>query len=344
MRLGDSDTLRAVLRGKLVTAWMWVCVAGATAAAQPPGDAERAAEQFHRGEAAYAARDFEGALHEFQRSFDATGSPNALLAMARCQRELGRLVEAVEAYERTIAEAGLRAETDPFYARTQGVAKSELAAIVGKVGRLRLEVHPPEASVVLNGRSWGAGSGPRSQPVVPGVSVVEVRAPGYATARREIVVAAGEQGTARITLAPLAPRSSGGRVAAPGEGEMPGQNGPRTAPRGGSSGSLLAPLGWTALALGAAGVGTFAVLYGMASAQHDELKASCVSEPCSRATYDDLSGTGRTYQSAAYVGLGVGAAALALGGALLLWDAASAPAADVQLSARGALVSWGGSF
>jgi hypothetical protein len=318
------------LTAAICACWGW-CLATAPALAQPTASADDAAEHFHNGEAAYAARDYEGAIGEFRKSLDATGSPNAQLAIARCYRELGRLAESVSAYERTVAEAGIRAESDPFYAQTQGVAKAELAAIAGKVGRLRVEASPAHAVVTINGLVSEGGNRDRSLPVPPGITVIEVSAPAHQPERREVVVSAGQQLVERVTLvAEQGPSPQGADSASSGAAE-PGS-------------SLLAPLGWTGLIVGAVGVGAFAVFYPLASSQHDELKSKCVTEPCSRSTYDDVSGTGKTYQAIAHVGLGVGLVALAVGASLLIWDAASAPSADVQLSKDGAFFSLGGAL
>ena len=68
------------------------------AAADPvnatPVQREQAQARFMRGKLFFDAKKYSEALTEFRASLDIVASPNTRLALARCFREMGKLVEA----------------------------------------------------------------------------------------------------------------------------------------------------------------------------------------------------------------------------------------------------------
>ena len=111
---------------------------------------------------------------------------------------------------------------------------------------------------------------------------------------------------------------------------------------GGSGGSLLGliPLGFGVLA---AGAGTFCLL--QAKDRHDQF-VDPKGPRLDALTQQRLAGEGGTYQSAGLVAIGVGAAAVVAGGAMLLFMSGSSGRASLIAvpSADGVLVGLGGTF
>ncbi len=78
------------------------------------------------------------------------------------------------------------------------------------VGRVVVDVEPPEAEVRLDGRPLSPGSpGHFEWSLVEGRYPLDVRAPGHLDFRREVVVEPGRSTELRVKLEPLPPRRSG---------------------------------------------------------------------------------------------------------------------------------------
>jgi PEGA domain len=173
--------------------------------------------------------------------------------------------------------------------------------------RITVQSEPSGASVTIDGRS--AGEAPLWVDLSPGSHEVAVAAGGYAPAHRKINVDAGVRGLVSIGLIPIA--------SAPGGGQVRGRH-------------LLA-LGWAALALGAAAVGT-----GIGVFTIDGQQVSCPSgktDPCRRNT-----------RMAAGALIGAGGAAMAAGTFFLYlgWGSLSPP--PETMLASGWSLSVGGKF
>jgi tetratricopeptide (TPR) repeat protein len=96
-------------------------------AADPPPPEAR--EQYRLGLEFYDERQYEEALKKFRASYEIFPSPNSELYVARCLRAMGRTEEAIAAYEHAVELGRARAESDPKYADTYRVARSELAVL-----------------------------------------------------------------------------------------------------------------------------------------------------------------------------------------------------------------------
>jgi hypothetical protein len=140
----------------------------------------------------------EEALAEFTRANTLVSSPRARAQIGLAELALGRWVDA----ERDLDEA-LRAKDDAWIARYVPELERSLAIARPHLGWLQVDANVPGAELELNGAR--AGTLPLSAParVVAGSVVVEVRAPGYVTVERPVVVAPGAHMREEVTLVPV---------------------------------------------------------------------------------------------------------------------------------------------
>ena len=98
---------RAIVIALCVTAWG---LASAPARAQTEEEIAEARLSFERGESLFGEENYALALEAFEHSYSLLeGFPRqhlVLFNVARCQEELGRLADAVETFERYLAEGG----------------------------------------------------------------------------------------------------------------------------------------------------------------------------------------------------------------------------------------------
>jgi tetratricopeptide (TPR) repeat protein len=145
-----------------------------------------AAERFERGLKLFNAGDNAGALAEFKRIEEIL--PNAVVQynLGLVYAAMGRSVEAVDALGAAIARGGL-SESD--LAR----AEQELREQKARVGRLMVTTEPAAALIEVDGVQ--VAKTPLSSPirVSQGTHIVGAVAPGFAPARKEVVVA-GDSG------------------------------------------------------------------------------------------------------------------------------------------------------
>lgn len=168
----------------------------ATAAwAQTPSEAE---QRYQRGVALYQARNFEGALVEFQRAYELSQSTELLFNIGRTQEALSHYPEAAGALEDY-----LRAAQNLAPARRAEV-QSVLEHVRGFIAHLRLRVTPPDATVQLDGQTVPASRMGEEIPVSPGRHVVVARRAGHRDGETSVVVASGDTSPVELALAPEA--------------------------------------------------------------------------------------------------------------------------------------------
>ena len=149
---------------------------------------------FAEGSALYLAGQYEGALAALERSHQLLASPNSELVMARCLRELGRLVEAREAFESAELEAHRRAiEGAPRYAQTADSAASEGAAVRASLGtiRVRIEGVDSSAKLTIDAVPTEVAAGEIVVWHVPGQVAVSMRSSSGLEQRQVVTVRAG---------------------------------------------------------------------------------------------------------------------------------------------------------
>jgi hypothetical protein len=101
------------------------------------------------GTALYEKGDYADALDKFREAFAAYDSPKLLFNIGQANRDLGRPVEALEAFEQFLIGARDAAP------ETIEDAKKSVDELQTKLGRLRVECHTENATISLDGKDVG---------------------------------------------------------------------------------------------------------------------------------------------------------------------------------------------
>jgi len=91
----------------------------------------------HEGLTHYEAANWEGALQQFERANQTAFSPVFVLYMARCQRNLGRLIEAVRLLDQLLTRE-LEPDAPTSWSNAFRDALAELGLIRGRIPSLRI--------------------------------------------------------------------------------------------------------------------------------------------------------------------------------------------------------------
>lgn len=143
-------------------------------------------------------RDAE-ALDAFRRAYAAIPSPRALAQIAFAEQALGKWVEAEADLQKALA-----ARDDAWIGRNSSLLQRGLATIQEHLGWIEVAADVTPADVWLNGVDLGTRALPEKLRVEAGSVDIELRAPGYETARRLTTVEPRGTGHESIHLVPLA--------------------------------------------------------------------------------------------------------------------------------------------
>ena len=296
--------------------------------------------EFKDGQALFDAGRQADALPHFRNAFAASKSPNARLMIARCLIALGKTTEAYEEMATTTREATALAETDPKYARTRDAAAAEMALLERRIGKIVVALAEPGAgaAVTLNGAPLGAERIGVPVAVQPGKMTIEATHAGDTPVRREVTIGAGETRTVAIAFT---------SAAASGAAVPPGAAMPDTPPvEARSHGGGVRIAGFIVAGLGAAGMGAFAGAGLAAKSKFTTVETECGSARCTDPKYGSVIDSGKTLQTIANAGLGVGIAGI-VGGALMiaLGGPSRAPLpARIEAGPTGAALRFEGTF
>lgn len=195
------------------------------AQAQSASEQALARDQFRTGVAAARGGHWEEAVDAFQRSLELAPRPMTMMNLAGALVQVGRLVEAAEAYRMFLAEA-----TSGAAARVRGEAQSQLEALEPQIPHVRLHIFELADSdvVQLDEYQLSPAAIDAPLPVDPGHHVVTVSRNGTVLTTRELDIAAAEEATVEMRvdalpppedvvtppdpLAPVPPASGGGSV------------------------------------------------------------------------------------------------------------------------------------
>jgi hypothetical protein len=265
-----------------------------------------AQKTFEAGSKLYDTRHYEDALAAFRASYQIVASPNSRLMVARCLRDLGRNVEAYREYDAVAAEASRSGER---YKSTGAAATEERDELRPKVALLTVRVAdaPPAFTVKVGQATLAAGEIGAAVPFDAGPLVVTAEAPDGATARAEVTLTAGAASEVELRLA----KKVEAPVAAP---PPPAPVAPPPAP---SSSTPLRTWAYVAGGVGGAGLITFAIFGAMTSSKYSSLESACPDKQCPPDKQGDID-AGKTYQTVANVGLGVGLVGIAAGATLFV--------------------------
>jgi len=171
--------------------------------AKPPdtagSKAKRAAvRHFRNGVKLYQDKNFKGALAEFEAAYQLKPGASSLQNIALCLKALFRYAEAADTLEKLLAKHG--GEIDDAERTEVKEAIEELSSLVGSID---IKVKPPGARVGVDGREVDRKTRQKDIRLNVGEHTVTASAPGYASARRVVRVAGGQQHIpVTLTLAP----------------------------------------------------------------------------------------------------------------------------------------------
>ncbi|MBL8604567.1 MAG: hypothetical protein JNK72_21755 [Myxococcales bacterium] len=273
-------------------------------------------QQFASGRALYDAHSFPASLEAFRASQSALPSPNTLLYIARCLRELGRSAEAWEAFQEAARDAQARSGAEPRYARTAEAAQTEGAALTGRVAFVVLDGQgaPPNTATALNGRQVDPARFGALVAVEPGTFTVTASAPGFQPFVASQSVVPGQQARVSVSLSPL---GAGPAIApmvtvlpADAPSALPTRQGPVVMQRASSPWRVV---GAVSMGLGAA-LGIVGAVTGLRARGIEEDLVRACPDGCAP-TYANrrLVDEGNTLVTVTNVSWGVGGAALVLG-------------------------------
>jgi tetratricopeptide (TPR) repeat protein len=164
-------------RGAASVALFAVLLAAAPVSAADPAD-----DLLAQGSRLYTEEaDYDGALQRFQESYRRRPSWKALSGMALVYQQQGRYVDAIDTYERLIAEFGPTL-TD---AKLTSVRK-HLAELEQRVGVLLLNIAQPNTVVYVDGHEVGHGPGEVRVRVLPGPHTVVATLERHETMTRRV--------------------------------------------------------------------------------------------------------------------------------------------------------------
>ena len=268
---------------------------------------QRAAAQktFAAGSNLYDSRHYEEALAAFRASYQIVASPNSRLMVARCLRDLGRNTEAYLEYEAVVAEASRSGDKYKSSAQAASEERDELRAKVALL-TVRVANPPPEVTVKVGQTTLTADQIGKARPLDPGPTVVTADTPDGASALADVTLTAGAASEVELRLA----KKVEAQAAAP---PPPAP----VAPPPPHSSSSLRPWAYVAGGVGAAGLITFAVFGVMSNSKYSSLEAACPDKQNCAGKQSDVD-AGRTYQTVANIGLGVGLVGVAAGATLFV--------------------------
>lgn len=284
------------------------CALWSTSAAAQDDDARK---MFKEAQEHFDGARYDQALELARKAFQATGSPNARLYVARALRGLGRFDEAYEEMSLTLDDATEKAKGEDKYVATRDAAAAELALLKQKVGRVIVAVvdAPTDLAVSLNGKPLEAARVGQPVAVLPGDSLVSVEASGFKRYERTIQVTAGNTMTVAVRLLEES-------------ADAPPSVPPPKREAAASSGGISKTWGYVGLGVGAAGLAAFTIFGLSAKSTHDKLDEEC-GGPCTDPKYQDDIDSGKRSQTFANIGLGIGAIGVAAGVGILLFGGPS---------------------
>lgn len=253
-----------------------------------------AVKQYRMGVDLLGAGKADEALELFRMSYEKVASPNSRLMMARALIRLERYVHAHRELRAVVEEAERLALGAEKYGNTAQAARKELEAVEQHVAVIRIQ-----RDGVLEVNGTPAAQGPRAPLVVmPGRYELSLRLKNGQRAVQAIEAQAGQQYEVQLEVpAPEIPQAATSPE-------------PITAPAvtrtNDVSRKTLGIASASVAVLGTAGFVTFGLLD---RSQYQQLERDCVAQRCPASSRDALE-RGRTYQTIANVGLGVGAVGL----------------------------------
>jgi len=258
------------------------------AQASPPGDGAenkiKAQGLLREGSELYKTGDYAHALGRFNSAYAAYPSPKLLFNIGQANRDLGRSVEALDAFEKFLTSV------PDALPSTRAEAQSATDELKKNLGQLRIECETPGAEISVDGKGVGATPLPGLIWTIPGRHQVTAIHSGAAPAIESVDSAAGETRMVTMRLTVLAAPTSPVAPAPVVEVQTTPVQAPATS-RGWWLGRKWAWIAAGSAVLVAGGATTFGLL---TRSRYDELSKSCgnasVAHPgCSESDISSLS-------------------------------------------------------
>jgi hypothetical protein len=301
---------RAPLR--VIVLALFISSISGVARAQSEADRATARELAREGQAAFDRGDFESAADRFARADALVHAPTLLLALARAQNKLGKLVQSYESYSRILRE-GVPEGSPPVFKKAFEDAKKEVEPIRARLGWVTIDVKgPANARVSIDDTAVPPAAVGVRRAVNPGGHVIKAEAEGFLPAEQSISVAEGESAAASLVLEPdpnsQVAAATGASAAQASQGNGAKIEAPPDAPR--AAGSTSRTLGFVALGVGAAGLVVGGVTGVMALGKRGDLDDACPGGQCPEGQRANLDGYRRlgTVSTIGFIVGGVGAA------------------------------------
>jgi hypothetical protein len=181
------------------------------AAPAPAVDAKAQAQVLLReGAQHYEQAEYAAALAKFEQAYALFPSPNLLFNIGQASRELGRPLDAIDAFERFLAEVA-EAPLEMF-----DEAKRSVAELSTQIGKLLIECPLPGAVIAVDGKKVGEAPIKDLVRVAPGRHQVTATHPSVLPAIEDVTVAVGTVQTVVLrppALAKVAPPAAEPEVA-----------------------------------------------------------------------------------------------------------------------------------
>lgn len=286
--------------------------------AQDVDEASRAAARTlgREGIEAYNNKNYPTALANLERAFRVVKAPSLALWSARALEKNGKLVEAAERYlEATRLPTSSGDQATQEQARLN--AAKEREALLSRLPTLTIEVDPDVQEVRVDDVVLPAAVLGIRRPTNPGSHTVTAKR-GDVRKSESIVLKEGENQTLRLELPQAATSESTGSAAGPKSvrhSDTPGDGAKPAVARGRTQRIV----GWSALAVGGAGVavGTIAGILVIAKHGSNEVSNSCVGARCPTSMQSTVDGFNLA-RNVSSIGFIVGAVGLGTGIGLLL--------------------------
>lgn len=183
----------------------------------------KAREHFKQGAQLFDERRFADALDQFERSYSLFAHYSTLFNIGQVRVALGHPVQAVEAFEKFLAQGGAAI---PPEQRQQ--VEAELKAQQQRIGDIKVAVSPNGAEIRVDGDRVGKAPMSSAVRVAAGHHRVEAMLEGYRTEQREVEVAGLGHVELQLRLESLTPVAPVVATATPVAAPAPVQAAPAT--------------------------------------------------------------------------------------------------------------------
>jgi tetratricopeptide (TPR) repeat protein len=275
------------------------------------------------------------ALEESEKLDPALGT---VLNLADCYEKAGRTASAWSTFVEAAAKAQKSGHPD-----AERVAKERARTLERRLAKLTITVTAaeaePELEVLRDGVSVGPAEFGLPIPVDPGAHTVSARAPGYKPWETRITVAGATSASAvvpELEKAPVVAAAPAPNQPAPAANAVDQSDASKSAANAASTRRTLGlVVGGVGVAAAAAG-GVFALLTKSKDNAGDKLCHSGGSDTCAndaeKQEYEQTVSDAKRYRTFAYVGFGVGAAALVTGAVLFFTGSSSSENAALNVT------------